>query len=65
MIQAYLIDTDKQTVVDQLFLLPATQIDCVNWAEFPYKPSVSVRLGYSSTAMAILFEVEENQPWHT
>jgi hypothetical protein len=60
MIQAHLIDTDKQTVVDQLFLLPATQIDCVNWAEFPYKPSVSVRLGYSSTAMAILFEVEEN-----
>jgi len=60
MIQAYQIDTDGKKVVDELFQLPASAIDCVNWKEFPYKPSVLVRLGYSSTALAILFEVEEN-----
>lgn len=60
MIQACLINTDKTEVVSELFRLPATNIDCVNWKEYPYKPSVTVRLGYSSSALAILFEVEEN-----
>ena len=59
MMQASLINTDSSKVVDQLFELPATKLDCVNWSEYPYKPSVTVRLGYSSSALAILFEVEE------
>ncbi len=57
--QASLINTDSSKVVDQLFELPETKLDCVNWSEYPYKPSVTVRLGYSSSALAILFEVEE------
>ena len=59
MMQASLINTDSSKVVDQLFELPETKLDCVNWSEYPYKPSVTVRLGYSSSALAILFEVEE------
>ena len=59
MIQALSINTDPTIVVDELFNLPATKIDCLNWEEYPYKPSVTVRLGYSSSALAILFEVEE------
>lgn len=59
MMQASLINTDPSKVVDQLFELPETKLDCVNWSEYPYKPSVTVRLGYSSSALAILFEVEE------
>ena len=60
MIEAYLINTNSEEVVSELFKLPATKVDCVNWEEFPYKPTVTVRLGYSSSALAILFEVEEN-----
>ena len=59
MIQAYLINTDKTEDVSELFKLPATRVDCVNWKEYPYKPLVTIRLGYSSSALAILFEVEE------
>ena len=59
MMQASLINTDSSKVVEQLFELPETKLDCVNWSEYPYKPSVTVRLGYSSSALAILFEVEE------
>ena len=60
MIKALLINTDPAKVVDELFKLPAIGVDCVNWKEFPYKPTVTVRLGYSSSAIAILFEVEED-----
>lgn len=60
MIDAYLINTDGKEVVSELFKLSATKLDCVNWMEYPYKPSVTVRLGYSPSALAILFEVEED-----
>ena len=60
MIQAISINTNPTNVIDELFALPATVLGCVNWKEFPYKPVVTVRLGYSSSALAILFEVEEN-----
>ena len=60
MVQALSINTDPTVVVDELFKLPATKVDCVNWEEFPYKPDVTIRLGYSSSALAILFEVEED-----
>ena len=57
--QALSINTDSSKLVDELFALPAIKVDCVNWSEYPYKPSVTVRLGYSSSALAVLFEVEE------
>ena len=60
MIQVYPINTSSHIVVDELFKLPCTPIDYINWKEFPYKPTVTVRMGYSATALAILFEVEEN-----
>ena len=60
MIDAYMINTDGKGVVSELLKLSATKLECVNWAEYPYKPSVTVRLGYSSSALAILFEVEED-----
>ena len=60
MIQAISIKTDPSKVIEELFALPATKVDCVNWTEYPYKPLVTVRLGYSSSAIAILFEVEED-----
>ena len=59
MVQALPIKTDGSEVINELFALPAIRLDCVNWKEFPYKPSVTVRLGYSPSALAILFEVEE------
>ena len=34
-------------------------VDCVNWNEFPYAPSVSFKLAYSEAALAIMFEVSE------
>lgn len=60
MIQAYPVNTCSEEVVSELFGLPAVPVGHINWKEFPYKPDVTVRLGYSSTALAILFEVEED-----
>ena len=34
-------------------------IDCVNWNEFPYAPSVNFKLAYSDKALAVMFEVSE------
>lgn len=34
-------------------------IDCVNWNEFPYAPSVNFKLAYSDKAIAVMFEVSE------
>ena len=34
-------------------------IDCVNWNEFPYAPSVNFKLVYSDKAIAVMFEVSE------
>ena len=36
------------------------EIGCVNWAEYPYKPSASFSMAYSDKAIAILFEVCED-----
>ena len=42
-----------------LSAIESHEIGCVNWAEFPYKPSASFRMAYSDKAIAILFEVTE------
>ena len=59
MTEAHKIDTSGPEVFSELQKLPSYAIDCVNWEEFPYRPEVSFRLGYSDEAMAILFEVKE------
>lgn len=43
-----------------LSAIESHEIGCVNWAEFPYKPSASFRMAYSDKAIAILFEVTES-----
>lgn len=39
--------------------IPAESISCVNWAEYPYAPEVSVRLAYSEKALVLLYKVSE------
>ena len=39
--------------------LESHDISCVNWKEFPYKPSVSFRMAYSEKSIAVMFEVTE------
>ena len=43
-----------------LSALEGQEIGCVNWSEFPYKPSASFKMAYSDKAIAILFEVSED-----
>ena len=55
---------DVQTLSDEalreaLAAVEPQALDCVNWSEFPYAPSVNFRLAYSDKAIAILFEVSE------
>ena len=38
----------------------AHHIDCVNWKEFPYAPSVSFHVCFSDSSVAVLFEVCED-----
>ena len=35
-------------------------VQCVNWAEFPYKPEVSFRIMHSDTEIYLQFHVREN-----
>lgn len=39
--------------------IPAESISCVNWAEYPYAPEVSVHLAYSEKALVLLYKVSE------
>ena len=43
-----------------LYGLESHVVGCVNWAEFPYRPSVRFRVAFSDKAIAILFEVSED-----
>lgn len=38
----------------------ANSVDCVNWKEFSYAPTVTARLAFSNNALAIMFEVKED-----
>lgn len=48
-----------QALHENLNSLESHPIDNVNWADFPYKPSVTFKMAYSEKAAAILFEVSE------
>jgi hypothetical protein len=59
----YIADVEKlsdEALHKALSAIESHEIGCVNWAEFPYKPSASFRMAYSDKAIAILFEVKEN-----
>ena len=43
-----------------LSALEKHEIGCVNWAEYPYKPSVHFHLAHSDKAIAIMFKVTED-----
>ena len=58
MTEVHKIDTRGPEVVSELQKLPSYTIGCVNWEEFPYRPEVHFRIGYSDDALAILFEVK-------
>ena len=54
-----------ETLSDEALLeaLSATEshaIDNVNWAEYPYKPSVDFHIAHSDKAIAIMFQVTED-----
>lgn len=59
MTEAHRIYTRGPEVVSELQKLPSYTIGCVNWEEFPYRPEVNFRIGYSDEDLAILFEVKE------
>ena len=49
-----------ETLREALGTLEKHEIGCVNWAEFPYKPSAGFRIAHSDDAVAIMFEVSED-----
>lgn len=34
-------------------------IECINWSEYPYKPSVRFHIGHNDTSLLVRYEVEE------
>ena len=49
-----------QVLYERFSALEKHEIACVNWSEFPYKPSVTFKMAYSEKAIAIMFEVSED-----
>ena len=49
-----------EALLQALKAIEKHEIGCVNWAEYPYKPSASFSMAYSDKAIAILFEVSED-----
>ena len=49
-----------QQLQEALGSVESHSIGCVNWQEFPYRPSVNFRLAHSDKAIAVLFEVSED-----
>lgn len=50
--------SDEELVATML-AQAANSVACVNWEEFPYSPSVTFRLAFSKEALAIMFQVSE------
>ena len=44
---------------DHLEQFATDTIECVNWAEFPYKPSVRFYIAHNGKALLVRYEVEE------
>ena len=49
-----------EALYEALSALEEHEIGCVNWGEFPYKPSAGFHIAYSDKAVAIMFEVNED-----
>ncbi len=54
-----LADDNLETISKSIDKLPLNHIDVVNWAEYPFKPEVSFRIGYSKGALYIKYFVRE------
>ena len=50
----------EEALKEALTRLESHGICCVNWQEYPYRPSVSFRIAHSDKAIAVMFEVEED-----
>jgi len=50
---------DLNALSEILDELPAGKVDTVNWKEYPYKPDVSFKMGYSDNALYLKFLVHE------
>ena len=50
----------NEALLQALSALEKHEIGCVNWAEYPYKPSVHFRMAHSEKAVAVMFEVSED-----
>ena len=49
-----------EALLQALSALEKHEIGCVNWAEYPYKPSVHFSMAHSDKAVAVMFEVSED-----
>ena len=49
-----------EALIEALSATESHAIDNVNWAEYPYKPSVDFHLAHSDKAIAIMFQVTED-----
>ena len=46
-----------EALIEALSATESHAIDNVNWAEYPYKPSVDFHIAHSDKAIAIMFQV--------
>lgn len=49
-----------EKLYSSMLVLEANPIDTVNWNEFPYMPEVSFKIAHSDKAVAVMFEVSED-----
>ncbi len=52
-------DDSLETISKSLDEFPVNFIDVVNWKEYPYKPDVSFKMGYTKDALYIKYQVHE------
>lgn len=48
-----------EDILKALAALPEEKVGCVNWAEYPYAPEVSLKPAFSDTHLALLYTVNE------
>ena len=49
-----------QQLQEALNGIESHSVGCINWQEFPYRPSVNFHIAHSDKAIAVLFEVSED-----
>lgn len=52
--------SDEQLVAALREVCTPNPIDSLNWAEYPYAPTVNFRIAHSHRAVTVMFEVEES-----